>query len=205
MIRLLIQNWWMLLMRGVLALAFAIFIFVFMPFVPAPLLRELAFAGLVVIFALFAIATGAITIAAAVWRAGQGGASWLLLADGLAVTTGGLVILISPALTLAHVILLIAVTALLLGSVEIVAGFHLRRHITDEWLLVSGGVISVAFAALLLFIHGRDAHAVLIWISIYATASGLAMVGLAFRLRGLRNSIHALAGPNHAKAQSGTA
>jgi len=205
MIRLLIQNWWMLLMRGVLALVFAIFIFVFMPFLPAPLLRELAFAGLVVIFALFAIATGAITISAAVWRAGQGGASWLLLADGIAVITGGLVILISPALTLAHVILLIAVTALLLGSLEIVAGFHLRRHITDEWLFVSGGVISVAFAALLLFIHGGDAHSVLIWISIYATASGLAMVGLAFRLRGVRDSIHALAAPNHAKAQSGTA
>jgi uncharacterized membrane protein HdeD (DUF308 family) len=204
MIRLLIQNWWMLLMRGALALAFAVFIFVFMPFMPAPLLRELAFAGLVVIFALFAIATGVITIAAAVWRAGQG-ASWLLLADGIIVTTGGLVILISPALTLAHVILLIAVTSLLLGTLEIVAGFHLRRHITDEWLFVSGGVISVAFAAVLLFIRGGDPHSVLTWISIYATASGLAMVGLAFRLRGLRNSIHGLAGPPQAKAQSGAA
>lgn len=205
MIRLLIQNWWMLLVRGILALAFAIFIFVFMPFMPAPLLRELAFAGLVEIFALFAIATGAMTIATAVWRAGQGGTSWLLLADGIVVTTGGLVILISPALTLAHVILLIAVTALLLGSLEIVAGLHLRRHIRDEWLLISGGVISVAFATLLLLMRSGDAHSVLNWISVYATASGLAMVGLAFRLRGLRNSIHALAGPAQAKAQSGVA
>lgn len=204
MIRLLIQNWWMLLLRGVFALAFAVFIFVFMPFVPAPLLRELAFAGLVVIFALFAIATGVLTIAAAVWRASQS-ASWLLLADGIVVTAGGLVVLISPALTLARVILLIAATALLVGILEMVAGFHLRRHIADEWLLVSGGLVSVAFAAWLLLARGGDAHAVLTWISIYAAANGLALVGLAFRLRGLRNSIHALVSPTKTRAQTGAA
>ena len=40
MIRLLIQNWWLLFLRGVLAIAFAIFIFVFLPFLPAPFLRQ---------------------------------------------------------------------------------------------------------------------------------------------------------------------
>lgn len=79
MIRMLIKNWWLLLLRGILAVAFAILIFVFLPFVPAPLLRELAFAGLVMIFALFAIVTGAITIAAAVRGAGQGGSAGLAL------------------------------------------------------------------------------------------------------------------------------
>ena len=58
MIRTLIRNWALVLFRGLFALAFAIFVFLFLPFVPAPLLRELAFAGLTVIFALFASATG---------------------------------------------------------------------------------------------------------------------------------------------------
>ena len=93
MIRMLIKNWWLLLLRGIFAVAFAIFIFVFLPFVPAPLLRELSFAGLVMIFAVFATVTGAITIVAAIRGAGQGGSSWLMLADGIVVTTGGLVIL----------------------------------------------------------------------------------------------------------------
>ena len=34
MIRLLIQNWWLLFLRGVFAIAFAIFIFVFLPLLP---------------------------------------------------------------------------------------------------------------------------------------------------------------------------
>lgn len=113
MIRTLIRNWALVLFRGLFALAFAIFIFLFLPFVPAPLLRELAFAGLAITFALFASATGIITIAAAIRGASQGGSSWLLLADGIAVTTGGLVVLFSPGLTLIHVIQLIGLTSLL--------------------------------------------------------------------------------------------
>ncbi|HSK43999.1 MAG TPA: hypothetical protein VLA83_08950, partial [Candidatus Binatia bacterium] len=80
MIRILIQNWWLLFLRGVLAIAFAIFIFVFLPFLPAPFLRQFAFAGLAAIFALFAFATGVLTIAAAVRGAGKGSSSWLMLA-----------------------------------------------------------------------------------------------------------------------------
>src|SRR5438270_1576660 len=142
MIRLLIQNWWLLFLRGVLAIAFAVFIFVFLPFVPAPLLREFAFAGLAAIFALFGIATGLLTIAASVRRAGQGGSSWLLLADGIALTAGGLVILLAPGLTLIHVVQLIGVTALTFGFLELVAGVHLRRHIKDESVSIAGVVIS---------------------------------------------------------------
>jgi len=205
MIRLLIQNWWLLFLRGVLALSFAIFIFVFLPFLPAPFLRQFAFAGLAAIFALFAFATGVLTIAAAVRGAGQGGSSWLLLADGITVAVGGVVIMLAPGLTLIHVIQLIGVTALAVGILELVAGVHLRRHVTDEWLLISGGVISIAFSACLLLANVGTVQATLTWISIYALANGLAIIGLALRLRKLRDSIHALAGHKpaaHAAAQS---
>jgi uncharacterized membrane protein HdeD (DUF308 family) len=194
MIRLLIQNWWLLFLRGVLAIAFAIFIFVFLPFLPAPFLRQFAFAGLAATFALFAFATGVLTIAAAVHGAGQGSSSWLMLADGVAVTIGGLVILLSPGQTLMHVIQLIAIIALVVGVLEFVAGIHLRRHVTDEWLLITGGVISIAFAPCLLLAKVGTVQSALTWISIYAFASGLAIIGLALRLRSLRNSIHTLAG-----------
>lgn len=205
MIRLLIQNWWLLFLRGILAIAFAIFIFVFLPFLPAPFLRQFAFAGLAAIFALFAFATGVLTIAAAVRGAGQGSSSWLMLADGIAVTIGGLVILLSPGLTLMHVIQLIALIALVVGVLEFVAGVHLRRHVTDEWLLITGGVISIAFAPCLLLTNVATVQSALTWISIYAFASGLAVIGLALRLRSLRNSIHALAGPKPAtEAVSGS-
>jgi uncharacterized membrane protein HdeD (DUF308 family) len=194
MIRMLIKNWWLLFLRGILAIAFAIFIFAFLPFVPTPLLRQLAFAGLAAIFALFAFASGLLTVIAAVRGAAKGGSSWLLLADGITVTAGGVVIMVAPGLTLVHVIQLIGATALLVGILELVAGVHLRRHLTDEWLLITGGVISVAFSACLLLANVGTVQPALTWISIYALANGLAIIGLALRLRNLRDSIHALAG-----------
>src|ERR1051326_4337853 len=198
MIRLLIQNWWLLFLRGVLAIAFAIFIFIFLPFLPAPFLRQFAFAGLAAIFALFTFATGVLTMAAAVLKAGSHGFSGLLLVDGIAVTTGGLMILLFPGLTLMHVIQLIALVVLLAGILELVAGIHLRRHVTDEWMLISGGIISLAFATALLLTRVESIAAALTWISVYTFANGLAMIGLALRLRSLRNSIHTLAGPGPA-------
>jgi uncharacterized membrane protein HdeD (DUF308 family) len=197
MIRLLIQNWWLLLVRGIFAVAFAVFIFVFLPFVPAPLLRQFAFAGLSVIFAVFAAITGAITIVAAVR-----GTAWLLLADGIAVTAGGLIILFSPGLSLTHVIQLIAAIAGLVGALEISAGLHLRRHVTDEWLLLLAGFVSMAFAVYLVRSPEADRHTVLICIALYAAASGLAMAGLALRLRSVGQSIHALADSVAASAKS---
>jgi uncharacterized membrane protein HdeD (DUF308 family) len=194
MIRLMIQNWWLLFLRGILAIAFAIFIFAFMPFLPAPFLRQFAFAGLAAIFALFAFATGVLTIAAAVRGAGQGGSSWLMLADGIAVAAGGLIILVAPGSTLVRVIQLIALIALVVGVLEFVAGIHLRRHVTDEWLLISGGIISIAFAPCLLLANIGTVQAAMTWVSVYALVTGLAVIGLALRLRSLRNSIHALAG-----------
>lgn len=200
MIRMLIKNWWLLFLRGILAIAFAIFIFAFLPFVPAPLLRQLAFAGLSAIFALFAFATGVLTIVAAVRGAGQGGSAWLVLADGIAITAGGLIIMFSPGLTLLLLVQLIGLIALAVGMVELLAGIHLRRHLTDEWLLITGGVTSIAFAACLLLTHVGTVQAALTLIAIYAFANGLALMGLALRLRRLRNSIHTLAG---AKRQPG--
>ena len=200
MIRMLIKNWWLLFLRGVLAIAFSIFIFVFLPFVPAPLLRQLAFAGLATIFALFAFATGVLTIIAAVRGARQGGSAWLVLADGIAISAGGLIILLSPGLTLLLLIRIIGLTALVVGMLELLAGVHLRRHLTDEWLLIIGGVTSIVFAACLLLTRVGTAQTALTWVAIYALANGLALMGLALRLRRLGNSIHTLAATTPGKA-----
>lgn len=194
MIRLLIKNWWLLFLRGLLAIAFAIFIYAFLPFLPLPLLRQFAFSGLTAIFSLFACVTGVLTMAAAVYRAESGGSAWAMLAEGIGVTIGGLVFLLFPGLTLIHVVQLIAITALVVGIFEFVAGVHLRRHVADEWLLISGGIISLIFGAVLFLTRVGSVAAALTWISLFALANGLAMIGLSLRLRSLRNSIHKLAG-----------
>jgi uncharacterized membrane protein HdeD (DUF308 family) len=110
----------------------------------------------------------------------------------------GAVILFFPGLTFNTIVMVIACTALLLGFLEIAAGIHLRRHLADEWLLIAGGAASLAFSLYLFFAHSWQVPSLLNWIAAYAAANGLAMAGLALRLRSLRESVHHLAEPKHA-------
>jgi uncharacterized membrane protein HdeD (DUF308 family) len=193
MLRVLINNWWLLLVRGCFALAFAIFVFFFRPLVPSLFMQAVALTGLTVLFGLFAFVCGATTVVAALRGAQARHGLWMLLADGLAVTAGGLVVLLAPGLTVLEVVRIIAVTAAVVGFLELASGVHLRRHLTDEWLLFAGGISSLIFSAYLLVSGTDDVPSILNWVGLYSLANGAAMAGLAFRLRGLRHSIHALA------------
>jgi uncharacterized membrane protein HdeD (DUF308 family) len=193
MVRVLINNWWLLLIRGGFAVAFAIFIFFFQPFIPTLFVQALAFTGLAMLFGLFAFVCGVTTMLAALRGAQRKRDLWMLLADGVAVTAGGLAVIVVPGLTLVEVIRIIAGTALVVGIFEIAGGVHLRRHLTDEWLLLAGGVASLGFFAYLMWSGVTEVRSILTWVGVYSLANGAAMAGLAFRLRSLRHSIHALA------------
>ena len=197
MIRALIQNWWLLLVRGAFALAFAAIVLFFKPLLPSLLLRPVAYTAIAVIFAVLAIVTGLITVIAAIrmrphWRELR-----MLLADGLAITAGGVVVMLVPAITVAHVILIVAATALLAGMLEIVIGTHVRRHVNDEWFLITGGVVAVAFSLAIVMKQQAEIPVLLDWIAVFAAANGVAMIGFSYRLHRLRDSIHTLSSPEH--------
>ena len=197
MFRLMINNWWLLLLRAVFALAFSLFVVSLQPFVPTLLLASVAFTSLVVLFGLLASVCGLITVAASLRGAQKKRDAWTLLAEGLIMTAAGAAVLFVPGLTLRAVIFVIASVTALLGLLEITAGIHLRRHLSDERLLLAGGVASLAFSFYLFLSPPWAIPRLLNWIAIYAAVNGLAMAGLAFRLRGLRHSVHELAATEH--------
>ncbi|HEY6305690.1 MAG TPA: hypothetical protein VI488_04430 [Candidatus Angelobacter sp.] len=91
MIRVLINNWWLLALRGVFALLFAMFAFSLRTMIDTWALGAVARAGLVMIFGLLAFAAGICTIAAAICGAGTE-KSHLLLWDGIAICVAAAVI-----------------------------------------------------------------------------------------------------------------
>lgn len=204
MFRVMINNWWLLLLRGIFALVFAALVFGVQPFFPTLLLAPVALTSLTVMFGLLAALSGLVTMAAALRGAQKKRDLWTLLAEGAAMTAAGAAVLLVPGLTLHVVIRMIACATALLGVLEITAGVHLRRHLADERLLFAGGAASLAFSLYLFLAHSWEIPALLNWIAIYAAVNGLAMAGLAFRLRGLRESVHELAAPEHV-AQATTA
>jgi uncharacterized membrane protein HdeD (DUF308 family) len=69
---------------------------------------------------------------------------------------------------------------------EVIGAIRLRQVIQNEWALIFSGVLSVIFGALLIAQPGAGALAVVWLIGIYAVIFGVAMLALAWRLRGLQ-------------------
>jgi uncharacterized membrane protein HdeD (DUF308 family) len=187
MIRSLVRNWWLLLARGIFAIVFAISIFALKPLFPAFLAREFAFATLTILFGLSALTCGLLTIAASIYPFTW--SSWPLMADGVTISLVGLLVIILPSLTLGLVVYMIAIAAWLAGIFEIAIGANLRQHLKDEWLLIGGGIASFGFGSYLIIFGAHDLTSALTWVCWYAFLSGIAMTGVAIRLRGFKRQL----------------
>jgi uncharacterized membrane protein HdeD (DUF308 family) len=192
MMRVLINNWWLLALRGVFALLFALFAFSVQTVMGTWLLSAIALAGLVALFGLLALSAGICTIAAAIRGAGHE-KSLLLLWDGIAICIAGAVILLAPRLDLIWLVYSIAVWALVVGILELLQARTLRRHIPDEWFLALAGAGSLCFSVYFLAARATGSISMLRWLGVYAGFSAVTILGLAFRLHALRASVHELA------------
>ena len=120
-------HWWMLLLRGNLALALGLFAFA----VPGATAYALA-----IIFATFALFDGIGAIVAAVRMKHADGKWGWLLSGGILSVLFGLVAVVFPGIALLSLDLLIAAWAILTGIAEIVTAWRLRAAIKGEWLWI---------------------------------------------------------------------
>jgi uncharacterized membrane protein HdeD (DUF308 family) len=182
MLHLLAKNWWMLLLRGILAILFGIF---------AYLWPGLTLITLIIIYAAYALVDGIVALLAALTtHPGAGRAGWLVLIGILGVAFG-LITFFWPGETALVLMMLIGVWAVVRGVFEIVAAIQLRKQIADEWFWILSGIISILFGALFLVHPGAGAVA-LVWIvATYAIIYGGFLVAFAFRLKRHRHLLTA--------------
>jgi uncharacterized membrane protein HdeD (DUF308 family) len=173
----LLRNWWMLALRGAIAIAFGLL---------ALLLPGITLLSLIALFAAYAIFGGAVWTIGAIQNRKSDDHWWVLMMAGLAGIGAGLIALVHPALTALVLILLIGANALVTGVLDIVVAVRLRRRIQGEMLLVLNGVASIVFGAIV-FLYPLGAGALaLVWlVGVYAIATGILLLVLALRLRAL--------------------
>lgn len=188
MIDLLRRNWWLLLVRGVLAIAFGLAILALDPFFPVPLIREIPFALLALLFGLFALICGVLTAAASLHSFAR--VNWALLVDGIAIAVAGAMVLVLPELTLAEVVYMIACAAFLAGLSETVIALSLRSHIHHAWLFMTAGLGSAIFGIYIGLAAEHDLILVLRATCVYALVSGAAITAFSIRLRTFRAPQH---------------
>lgn len=181
MVEILRKNWWLVVLRGIAAIVFGILTFIW----PVPTL-----AALVILFGAYAMVEGSFAIASGILGGALNGRSrWLLVLEGLAGVIAGLVTLLLPEITAVGLLYAIGAWAIVTGILEVVAAIHLRKEISDEWLLVLEGILSLAFGVLVFIYPSASALSILWLISIYAVAFGATIVALGFRLKGLGTTL----------------
>jgi uncharacterized membrane protein HdeD (DUF308 family) len=172
-VRALTTHWWALVVRGIAAILFGVLAFL------APGLSLLV---LIIAFGAYALVDGLFSLVVA-GRVGAHGRSfgWLLFA-GIIGIAAGIVTFAWPRITALALLAVIAFWALFTGAAEIAAAVRIRRHVHGEWMLATGGVLSIAFGVLLLMFPSAGALAMVWMIGGYAILFGVLLVGLGVRL-----------------------
>jgi uncharacterized membrane protein HdeD (DUF308 family) len=173
------RNWWAIALRGVFAIIFGLIAL----FVPGATLLSLA-----LLFAAYLIVDGIFGCIAAVKAASQNERWGLLLAEGLLNILVGVVAALFPGGAVLAFVLLIAAWSLVTGVLMVVAAFRLNPAYGRGWLIFSG-IVSVLFGIALVVSPLIGAVVLTWWLGAYAIAFGIALLVLAFKLRGRKDDL----------------
>lgn len=168
------RTWWVLLLRGLFAIAFG---------VAAWVMPEVSVAVLLILFGAYVLVDGVLGVWTAVSGRKQRDHWWALLVWGLLGVAVGVLTLMNPALTAIALMFYIAIWAIATGVLQIVLAVRLRKEIKGEWLLVLGGLLSVVLGGFLMAQPMMGAIALLWVIATYAIIFGVVFVILAFKAR----------------------
>lgn len=166
-------TWWVLLIRGALAIIFGIVALVW------PGITILA---LVILFGAFAIVNGIFNLFAG-FRGVPGQSRGWLIFSGIIGVLAGIVALVWPGISALALLLVIAAWFVVTGVFEIIGAIAMRKQIDGEWLLIVSGVLSVIFGVVLFIWPAPGALAITWLIGIFAIILGIALIFLAFRVK----------------------
>lgn len=177
MLREISQHWWLVLLRGIAAIAFGVLAFAW---------PDATLLTLVIFFGAYALIDGVLAIAAAI--AGRGGSVplWWLVVSGILGIAAGIVTFVWPGMTTLILIVFIGAWSLARGVFEIIDAIRLRKEIENEWTLALMGVLSVLFGLAVLIAPAAGALALIWVIGAYAVVLGILLVALSLKLRNIR-------------------
>ncbi len=174
MLRILTKNWWMVVLRGVLLILFAILLFA------NPGLTALTLA---VWLAALLFMDGVFTLIGTLssWKESED--RWIFLADGALSLILGVLLFRAPGVTLLFVALTFAFWFIFSGVARMAMGVQLRKEIKGEGWMILGGALSILFGLILFAQPGLSLGTLLMLAGIFSLIGGIVLVAVGFKLR----------------------
>jgi uncharacterized membrane protein HdeD (DUF308 family) len=180
MFELLARNWWVLVVRGVIAILFGVLAFIW---------PGITLAALVLLFGAYVLVDGIFAIVLAIGGWKERDDRWLLLLEGILGVGIGIMTFFAPEITSVGLLLFIAAWSLATGILKIAAAIRLRRQIEGEWWLALSGVASILFAGILMWNPVAGALGLLWFIASFAIAFGVVLIMLGVKVRSARGGL----------------
>src|SRR3989440_3097356 len=168
------RNWWVLLVRGILAILFGIIA------LAAPGIALLAF---IYVFAAYALLDGIAAIVVSLQERNVLRTWWVLLLEGIVGIIFGILAFAWPGETALVLLYLVAIWALVTGVMEISSAFVVPGSAGQRWGLGLAGLLSIIFGIILIVHPGAELLAILWLVGIYAIVFGIALIIYAFQIR----------------------
>src|SRR6187455_58482 len=168
------KHWWLVAVRGVLAILFGIL---------ALASPYIVIFSLITFFAFFAILSSFFILTLAFL--GETENRGIRILEGLIFMGAGIVVLLNPVSALGGIMIFIAAWAILSGITQIISAIKMRKVISNEFMLILNGVISLIFGILLAGNLIQGAGVMLMVFGVFAILSGLFSILLAFRIKSL--------------------
>lgn len=168
------RSWWLFLIYGLLALAFAGLSF----FQPVETVG-----AMVILFGALALAEGVMSLIA-VFTGIALSRGWMLF-HALVSIGFGLLAILRPASVATALVLLIAIWLLVSGIYRIVFAIRVRKAIKGEWAIALSGVLAVILGVFFAAAPAAGMVALALWIGIGALIYGILQIAIALRLRRL--------------------
>ncbi len=171
------KRWWLISLRGLVALVLGVILLVLDPLIAAELL--ILFIGIYALLdGLFALIVGIVN------RPPHRDRGWLI-AEGIIGILAGMAILLAPMLAGVIIIYFIAFWALLTGILEIVFSIAEWKYIPGAWMILVTGIISVLLGVLILANVVAGAVLLVVIVAVYLVLFGLLLMLLGFSLKNI--------------------
>ena len=170
------KNWWLLLLRGLLAVAFGVLLFT---------RPSISVAILITFFGAYSLVDGVFSAYSAISQRSQHEHWVLMLVGGLCGIAIGLITFYSPGITAIVLLFYIAIWSIIIGISQIIMAVKLRAEIKGEFWLGLAGLVSVLFGMYLIYNPGAGILSVIWVLAAYAVLFGFLMIALSLRVKSL--------------------
>jgi uncharacterized membrane protein HdeD (DUF308 family) len=183
--------WWVLVLQGILGIAFGILALVF---------PDVALATLALVFGAWAIISGFSHLGEGMRVAEARGRSWPFAVIGILSIVAGIIAVLVPGITILGLVLLLGAWLVTQGVMEVYTAWRIRREVSGEWIIALTGIVRTVIGLIVLAMPVIGAILTATLLAVYAIVAGVTALTLGWRLRSLRAS---RSGPTGRTASAG--